>query len=158
MEETLSAGPERQRRGGAARAGPNMGPSIMGGMEPVKGKRGRQRGPPLNPQQKGAEALRKGLTRFDEYFPSDELKNNLRDEFVGFDQIRYMNGQFLAMVLAFLLRNQRLTKNSFTDANIEPYIDKLPHVTFKSLDTASRKAYKASMLRYIRAIQQFRTR
>lgn len=146
----ISFGPDRSK---VTRYGLSMGPSLMLG---TKDKYERVLMPP---EKRAAINLYKSLKKYDKEF-SEQMRRNIQITYETMPQIRYINTKVLAMVLAFMANNKNITKKTFSDKNVLPYISGI--VSFTGVGNREKRKildkYKATMLRYIRAVISFNKR
>lgn len=121
----------------------------------------------LTPNQLAIQKLNMGLLLFE---APDSLRRRFSNEFIGSDQLRYMNMTTLAAALMFLNdlpENSELTSDYFTDERLRPILVKLMPLEInkttgknaekKNEDTASlKRKHRESLLRYIRYVLLYR--
>lgn len=151
MEETVQFGQDRNRRNRPSEYSRTTTQSIIiDGPDINKGRVS------MTPNQRAGINLFKFLGKFENIF-TEERRRELQATYEEMPQIKYMSTLVLAMVLAFLQRNPVISKASFTDSNIMPFVNQIQN--FDNLATNDKRElldrYKATMVRYIQAVQDF---
>lgn len=152
-DEGIQFAPERRKGDEAARFG--RGASQMIGAPGALHKQLTRRH--MTPNELAAWKLNQALEKYPEF--TKEGRENIQNEFVDMQGLRTMNMQLMATTLNFLRGiNNQPTPVSFTDEHIIPYMNQiLP--TNKTEPGELRRLiirYKAQILMYIRAIENFR--
>lgn len=149
-EEYIQFEPETERGELPARFG--RGEARMVGM-PDGGYQRRHR----TPNELAAWKLNQALEKYPEF--TKQGREDAQNEFVSMPDLRTMNMKVLAGTLNFLRSvNNNPTPESFKDENIGSHIAKLLPVKTLSPEEKQRLTvrFKAQILMYIRAIQEFR--
>ena len=139
QEEFISVGPERLR--GEAKARFSFP----------------RRGRIMDRQQQASWQLNKALSNFEGF--GEEARLSLQEEFIRLPSLKVMNMEALAATLAFLRAFPQPSPQSFQDNNILPFINKvLPPDLKGSEKQRAITRYKTQILRYVRAVSDFRAR
>jgi hypothetical protein len=147
MAETIQFGNDRRNNNKPSTHGTMAGQSIMIGIQ--EGDRGRVA---MAPNQRAGINLYKSLGKYENIF-TKERRRELQITYEEMPQIRYMSTKILAMVLAFLQKNPRITANSFADQNVISFISQIRDSDQLTEDILDK--YKATMVRYIKAVEDF---
>ena len=142
MAEEIQLGPERRRGEQQARFGTSVGRLGPGGRRL------------MTASESAAWKLNKALEVYPKF--TREKRQIIQDEFVNMQNLKTMNMDVFAAVLAFIEDNKPIPGN-FKDNKILPYMTYL--LPSKQNENYSRLVtrYKAQFLIYIRAITIFRS-
>ena len=150
-ETTIQFEPERRKGDQPARYGLGLG--IAGAVGETR-KLGRKA---MSPEQLAAWKLYQELENFPVF--TKQARQGLLEELTNLPNLRSMNMKALAATLSFLQTVKSPTVNSYKDRIILPHIEKVLPLKQMSSEERTRLIvrYKAQILRYVKAIQNYRS-